>query len=435
METTGVSADLVLDLRSIELALQRMHGLAGILTFASVAVPAVPDNSLAARNLLNQLIEGRLEDKRVSALLKQNLNLLARKTVERTGRSGEHYIAHTRKEYWQMWLAAAGGGLLTVLTAAIKMRIVEQNFPLFVEGFLAGTNYAISFILLQVFGFVLATKQPSATAATFAGIVRSNPGDASWSKISDFTARISRTQLAAAIGNVIAVCIGSVALERLWRVMFSKSYLVEESARHVTEALHPFASGTIIYAAGTGVILWLAALIGGWCENFAVFHRLTEAVSQHPFGLRIGQSSMTRLAGWIELNLAGWSTSIALGYLLGFVPVIARFFGIPFDVRHVTLSTGTLALAAARFGTSSFGKDWFYYAMAGIGVTFVLNLGVSFSIASFVALRAYDVSGREQLLLLRFLLRQLVRSPLKFLFPVERDSPPLSVLTAATEEK
>ena len=33
METTGVSADLVLDLRSIELALMRMHGLASVLTF------------------------------------------------------------------------------------------------------------------------------------------------------------------------------------------------------------------------------------------------------------------------------------------------------------------------------------------------------------------------------------------------------------------
>ncbi len=435
METTGVSADLVLDLRSIELALMRMHGLARVLTFGAVPVVGERDRSAAARNLLNQLIEGRLEDKRVSALLKQNLNLLARKTVERTGRSGEHYIAHSRKEYWQMWLAAAGGGLLTVGTAAIKMRIVEQNFPLFVEGFLAGTNYAVSFILLQMFGLVLATKQPSATAATFAGIVRNNPGDASWSKISDFTARISRTQLAAAIGNVIAVCIGAVALERVWRVMFSESYLPAESARHVYEALHPFASGTIIYAAGTGVILWLAALIGGWCENFAVFHRLTEAVSQHPFGRRIGQNTMARLAGWIELNLAGWSTSIALGYLLGFVPVVARFFGIPFDVRHVTLSTGTLALAAARFGTSSFGHGWFYYALAGIGVTFVLNLGVSFSIASFVALRAYDVRGREQLLLLRYLLGQIVRSPLKFLFPVERTSPPLSILTAMAEEK
>jgi site-specific recombinase len=435
METTGVSADLVLDLRSIELALMRMHGLARVLNFAAVPVVGQQDSSAAARNLLNQLVEGRLEDKRVSALLKQNLNLLARKTVERTGRSGEHYIAHSRKEYWQMWLAAAGGGLLTVGTAAIKMRIVEQNFPLFVEGFLAGTNYAVSFILLQVCGLVLATKQPSATAATFAGIVRNNPGDASWSKISDFTARISRTQLAAAIGNVIAVCIGAVALERLWRVMFAESYLPAESARHVYEALHPFASGTIIYAAGTGVILWLAALIGGWCENFAVFHRLTEAVSQHPLGRSIGQNNMARLAAWIELNLAGWSTSIALGYLLGFVPVLARFFGIPFDVRHVTLSTGTLALAAARFGTSSFGHGWFYYALAGIGVTFVLNLGVSFSIASFVALRAYDVRGREQLLLLRYLLGQIVRSPLKFLFPVERTSPPLSILTSVAEEK
>jgi site-specific recombinase len=434
METTGVSADLVLDLRSIELALMRMHELARVLTFHSVPVPGI-ENSSALRNLLNQLIEGRLEDKRVSSLLKQNLNLLARKTVERTGRSGEHYIAQTRKEYWQMWLAAIGGGLLTVLTAAFKMRIIEHQFPLFVEGFLTGTNYAISFVLLQVFGLALATKQPSATAATFAGIVRNNPGNASWSKISDFTARISRTQLAAAIGNVTAVCVGSVALERLWRVMFKEHYLPAESARHVYFGLHPFASGTIIYAAGTGVILWLAALIGGWCENFAVFHRLTEAVSQHPVGRRVGHSRMAGLARWIELNLAGWSTSIALGYLLGFVPVVARFFGIPFDVRHVTLSTGTLALAAARFGTKSFGNDWLYYAMAGIGVTFVLNLGVSFSIASFVALRAYDVPAREQFRLLRYLLRQIVRSPLKFLFPVEPDNPPVSTLNPAVEEK
>jgi site-specific recombinase len=144
---------------------------------------------------------------------------------------------------------------------------------------------------------------------------------------------------------------------------------------------------------------------------------------------------MTSAAAWIELNLAGWSTSIALGYLLGFVPVIARFFGIPFDVRHVTLSTGTLALAAARFGTSSFGKDWFYYAMAGIGVTFILNLGVSFSISAFVALRAYDVRGREQLQLVRYLLRQIVRSPLRFVVPIERDNTPIPVLTPVPEEK
>ncbi len=37
METTGVSADLVLDLRSIELALMRMHGLARVLSYERCA--------------------------------------------------------------------------------------------------------------------------------------------------------------------------------------------------------------------------------------------------------------------------------------------------------------------------------------------------------------------------------------------------------------
>jgi site-specific recombinase len=443
MEDSGVSADLMLDLGSIELALTRMGRLAELLASSAsssfknsesgISEMERSESRVAARRLLDDLVQGRLEDKRLRSLLKQNLNLLARKTVEHTGHSGEHYIAHTNREYWQMWASAFGGGLLTVFTAAIKMRIVEQHAPLFVEGFLSSANYAISFILLQVFGLTLATKQPSATAATFAGIVRKNRGYARSQSVADFTARITRTQLAAALANVIAVCLGCVALERLWRVMFSESYLPAESARHVYETLHPLASGTIFFAAGTGVLLWMAALIGGWCENFAVYHRVPAAVQQHPFGIRVGEGGMRRLANSIELNLAGWSTSIALGALLGFAPVIARFFGVPFDVRHVTLSTGTFALAAARYGTGAFGHDWFYYAAAGIGVTFFLNLGVSFLIAAFVALRAYAVPAKEQWGLLRFLAGQMVRSPLKFLIPVG-DEPAPALSTPVEEE-
>jgi site-specific recombinase len=317
-----------------------------------------------------------------------------------------------------MWRAALGGGLLTVLTAAIKMRIAGADFAPFVEGLLIGTDYAISFVLLQVFGFVLATKQPSMTAATFAGIVRRNRGFARWSKIADFVAAITRSQLAAALGNVFAVVIGSFALEQLWQRMFQTSYLPVASARHVYQTLHPFTSGTAFFAIITGVILWLAALIGGWFENFAVFHRLTEAIRQHPFGNRFGEATLNRIADILERDLSGWSTSIALGYLLGFTPVVAAFFGLHLDVRHVTLTTGTLALAAARYGTWWFGRGWLYWAIAGIGVTFVLNLVTSFSIAAYVALRAYDVPRREQRQLLFFIAREAIRSPLKFFLPV-----------------
>ena len=420
MEDAGVSSALVYDLRSIESALARLQCLATVLIDGKQAPGHQP-----ARELLNALVRGRLDDMRLRFLFRENLNLLARKTVERTGHGGEHYIAHTRRDYWQMWRAGAGGGLLTVFTAALKMRLIESHFPLAIEGFLIGTDYAISFVLLQIFGLALATKQPSMTAATLAGIVRENRGVTRWSKISGFAADISRTQLAAAFSNVIAVCIGAVVFERLWAHMFRTHYLPVESAQHVYQTLHPFTSGTAIFAAVTGVLLWLAALIGGWCENFAVYHRIPEAIAQHPLGGRLGSRTMLRAADWLERNLAGWSTSIVLGYLLGFTPVVARFFGIPLDVRHVTLSTGTLALAAARFGTASFGHGWLYAAIAGIAITFVLNLGVSFSIASIVALRAYDMPRSEQIQILKFLLREFFASPLSFMFPT---SPvPLSI--------
>ena len=438
MEEAGVSSALVYDLRSIEAALTRLRCLAQVLSTDVFGLDkdgvADAPNPQPLRNLLNTLVRGRLDDTRLRYLFHENLNLLARKTVERTGHGGEHYIAHTRDDYWQMWRAGAGGGLLTVFTAAIKMRLIESHFPLAIEGFLVGTDYAVSFVLLQIFGLALATKQPSMTAATLAGIVRKNRGVARWSKISEFAADISRTQLAAAFSNVIAVCVGAVAFEQLWARMFRTHYLPEASAQHVYQTLHPFTSGTAIFAAVTGVLLWLAALMGGWFENFAIYHRIPEAIAQHPLGLRVGLRTMHRAADWLEHNVASWSTSIVLGYLLGFTPVLARFFGIPLDVRHVTLSTGTLALAAARFGTASFGHGWLYAAIAGIGITFVLNLGVSFSIASIVALRAYDVPRSEQLQILGFLLGEFFASPLSFIFPPDLGPPSIAPSSMREED-
>jgi site-specific recombinase len=433
MEDAGVSSALVYDLRSMEASLERMQLLAPLLLHEARGAAAEVER-LPERRLVETVLRGRLNDTRLRALVHQNLNLLARKTVERTGQGGEHYIAHTRADYWTMGRAGIGGGLLTVFTAAIKMRLIEAHLPLAIEGLGIGTDYAVSFILLQVFGFALATKQPSMTAAALAGIVRENRGVTRWSKISEFAADISRTQLAAAFSNVIAVCLGAVAFERVWRHLFKTHYLPVESAQHVYQTLHPFTSGTAIFAAATGLLLWLAAVIGGWVENFAVYHRIPEAIAQHPAGTRMGGRTMRRVSDWLEKNVASWSTSIVLGYLLGLTPVIARFFGIPFDVRHVTLSTGTLALAAARFGTSSFGHGWLYAAIAGIGITFVLNLGVSFAIASVVALRAYDVPWEEQVQILRFLLREVFSSPLSFILPLKEDMPSITPVLRGRRE-
>jgi site-specific recombinase len=412
MDSEGISVELVFDLKTIQACLQRMEAIAALLTAADLHARLV-----AVHALLSKLEEGNIDDKRISSLLRENLNLLARKVVDRTGDTGEHYIATSRAEYRWMWFAALGGGLLTVFTAAIKMRIVEAQLPLFFEGFAAGTNYAVSFVLLQVFGLVLATKQPATTAAAFARIIRDNRGQERSSKLAEFVSRITSTQLAAALGNVLAVSVGAVAFAWLYKLLFAHSYLAPESAAHVYETLHPFSSGTAFYAIVTGVILWLAALAGSWLENAAVYYDLSEAIAQHPLGLRLSERATKKFAHVVRHNMGGWSTSIVLGYLLGFTPVAGAFFGVPLDVRHVTLSTGTLALAAARFGTASLGDRWFLYAVEGIAVIFVLNLTVSFTIALFVALRAYDIGLQEQLRMLRSVVAEGLRSPLRFIVP------------------
>jgi site-specific recombinase len=413
MEDAGVNAPLVFDLSAMDTALDRMEMLAASLVERGNKATA------AVRLLLNTLMHGLLEDIRISSLVRQNFNLLARKTVERTGHGGEHYIAHDRKEYWHMWGAAIGGGFLTVFTAAIKLHLVAKHWAPFAEAFLIGTNYAISFLLLQVFGLALATKQPAMTGATLADIIRRNRGDSRRDQITEFGASISRTQLAAALGNILAVCIGAVIFNLLWVRAFQTPYLPAAQAEKVYLSLRPLASATAIDAALTGVLLWLAGLAGGWCENFAVYHRIPASIAQHRLGQTFGAVRMQKLAAWVDRNIGPWSTSISLGYLMGFTPVFFEFFGLPLDVRHVTLNTGMFAFAAARFGPSAFRQEWLYSAMVGIAVMFVLNLGVSFAIASFVALRAYDVRHKERASILHYVLRQMLSSPLKFLFPVQ----------------
>ena len=297
MQSSGISVELVFDLVSIEACLGRMERIARVLCVAGT------ERLDAVHDLLNRVIQGNLQDRRILPLLRENLRLLSLKIVDRTGETGEHYIARNRSEYWHMWMAAIGGGLLTVFTAAVKLRISEAQLPPFVDGLAAGTNYAISFIELQMLSLALATKQPATTAATFARIIRDNRGQERSSKLTDSVARITTTQFAAAMGNVAAVTGGAILLHWLWLRLFRESYLHQRSATYVVETLHAYSSGTALFAAVTGVILWLAAVIGSWAENAAVYYRAVEALAEHPLILRLGPSRAARLSHYIKHNL------------------------------------------------------------------------------------------------------------------------------------
>jgi site-specific recombinase len=412
LDARGVNLDVVYALDVIEKSLARMEIIAGVL----VAQPGAP-KLVTSQRLVRDVIRGRLNDRSLVNLASNSFRLLARKIVEWAGRTGEHYISSNRSEYWGMWKAALGGGLLTVGTAAIKLVVTHQGWPLFVEGFLAGLNYAVSFVLLQVFHLALATKQPSMTGATLARIISKMPEDYRSDELANYSARIFRTQLAAALGNIVAVSAGALVFCLIWRAILGSPFLDEEVAHYTVNSLNPIHTGTIFYAIVTGVILWLSSLAGGWIENWAVYHQLPRAIAEHRLGAFAKPERLTEFADYFSQNIAGWGGSIVLGFMLGMTPIFGHFFGLPLDVRHVTLSTGMLALGVSSLGYSAFGLSALVWAALGIAVVFVLNLGVSFYLALRLALRAQDVSRSDHWHIVRSLFRQFLSNPRDLFLP------------------
>lgn len=412
LENSGVSVDVVYRLELVALNLDRLERL--LATF----LPARElDRAQRAKMLLVDLLEARLKDHQLRDILGDNLHLLARKIIERAGHTGEHYITNSRGEYLKMLLSAGGGGILTAGTCALKFATGWLKAPPFVEGVLSSLNYGGSFLLMQFMGFTLATKQPSVTAAALAGTLRETAGHADLGRLVSLIARITRSQLAAAIGNIGMVIPAALAFDWFWRSRHGgEAFLDADTASYALGSLHPLRTGTIFFAALTGVLLWLSSLVAGWLENWAVYRRLPEAIEHHPMGRIVGRRVMGWLSRVFSRNVSGFGGNVSLGVLLAMTPIAGKFFGLPLDVRHVTLSTGALTLAVSSLGRSAAIGD---VIAAGIGILIIgsLNFGVSFVLALAVALRARQVERSDRWRLLLSLFATFLRSPLQFFVP------------------
>jgi site-specific recombinase len=419
LEERGVSIDVVYSLDAIERGLARIEIL---LPFAD------PDDAIEPtyeiRAVIAAVARGLVGNRSFTQLMSDNLRLLARKVIERAGRTGEHYVTSSRREYFKMLASAAGGGVLTVGTGMAKFLVKWGHFPLFVDGLASSFIYAGSFIVMQLLGFTLATKQPSMTAAALAGTIRDKAGPGRLDELVPLIARIARSQFAAAVGNVSAVIVTSIIVDRLWIRWKGESFLDAESAKKTIASFDPLGSGTIFFAALTGVLLWVSSLVAGWFENWVVYRRLPEAIEHHRWGKQLGRERMRRWARFLETQTAGFGGSIALGFLLGMVPVFAKFFGVPLDVRHVTLSSGSLTFALSSLGAEGAGWGPTIWAWVGIAIIGFLNFGVSFALALVVALRARDVPRGERRTLPGAVLRRFFRKPLEFFFPPKELGPP-----------
>jgi site-specific recombinase len=94
-------------------------------------------------------------------------------------------------------------------------------------------------------------------------------------------------------------------------------------------------------------------------------------------------------------------------------------------VRHVTLSTGQLAAAGATLGLDVFRLPAFWWCLAGIVTTGLLNVAVSFYLAFRLALRAHSVSAVDRSRIRAAIGARARRQPLSFFWPARgaKDAP------------
>ncbi|GLH66596.1 hypothetical protein [Geothrix edaphica] len=408
LDDRGVSTDLVFRLELLEAQLARIGQL---LDFAA----GQGDGTAFAA----ELVRGSLAQHGLLALLRTTVKRLARKVVEHTGETGEHYIARDRSEWWAMSRSAAGGGLLTAGTALFKITLSILPLAPLLSGLALTANYAASFCTMQLLGFTLASKQPAMTAAALARALEDDDGQA---REVELVAAITRTQVIATLGNVLATVPVSAGLVAAWVWLTGHVPLEHEAALHSLQGTHPFHGWTLVFAALTGVLLWLSSLAAGWTANWSAYRCLPEALAQnHRLRSWFGAGGAEALGRFIQRHLAGFAGYTALGALLVFVPMAFAFAGIHAEVRHVTLQAASLALGSATLwfeGTLAWKEV--LWGLFGIGLIGVLNFAVSFALALWTALRARDLSGRASRRLWLEILKAFNRNPGRFLLPPRR---------------
>jgi len=409
LEEHGVSVGIVFRLRQLSDRVVRIHQLLDCL------LSEQPERATAA--LLADMAQLGLDNRSIRALIANSTGLTAAKVAERSAETGDRYITRNVTEYRQMVGMAAGGGALLGLTTWAKFGLTALALSAFWTGFAAGLNYAVSFVLIQLLHFTVATKQPAVTAPAMAARLKDIRRPGAVRGFVDEVANLFRSQIAAILGNVGLVIPVVLAISVLLALLQGQHMIGPEKADHVIHSLN-LLGPSAFFAALTGVLLFASSIIAGWVENWFVYYRLDSAIRHNPrFTRWLGRARAERWARFFRDNISGLAANVSLGMMLGLVPAFAQFFGLGLDIRHVTLAAGQLAAAAATIGPDVLTQPAFWWAVAGVGVIGPVNLLVSFYLAFRLALKAQGVGEVNRGLIQMALRRRLRSHPLSFFLP------------------
>ncbi len=416
LDEHGISVSLVFRLREMRSRVLRIKELLDCLL-------SDRPNVLTAK-LLSHLVKIGVHRRSVRDLISSNSTLLAAKMADRSAETGEDYITRNRSEYWEMFRKAGGGGALVAVTTLLKFLLLAVGLSAFWSGFFVGINYVLGFMAIQLLHCTLATKLPAMTAPAMAVKLKDLSAPNAIELFVDEVTHVVRSQFAGVVGNVSLVFPCVLLISYVMQLTLGHPMIDQKVAAYTLSSMS-LLGPTALFAAATGLVLFVSSIFAGWAENWFVLHRLDSAIRYNPrFTAFLGTARADRWALFMRKNISGFAANVSLGMMLGLIPAIAGFFGLGLELFHVSLLTGQIAAASASYGWSVLLlpelRAAFLWAAAGILITGPLNVGVSYYCAFRLALKAHNISTGERAKIRSAVWARVRSSPISFLWPAKQ---------------
>lgn len=413
----GISLRVNQNLLRIRQQLERLEKLIPLLV--------VNEPTEATQNTINlglSLIDYNCRKTNVRKLINESTQLLSYEVTQHTAKTGEHYITKDRGEYFRMFWAASGGGIVVGILCIIKVLLSKIDTSAFGHAFFYSLNYSLGFIAIYVLGFTLATKQPAMTAAALVSALekgRKNTGvpeDEKHYAFAEFFARVFRSQFIAFVGNVIVAF--PVALLGIWGIDMLFDYNIAETKwPTLILDLSPVHSLAMLHAAIAGIFLFLSGIIAGSIANRDKHRNVYYRIEEHPFLKRtFGKIKAKKIAQLYEKRWAGVVSNFWFGVFMGSTASLGVFLGLNLDVRHITFASGNLALGlyGGNYGVSD---EMLFWGIFGIGVIGLINFLVSFALSMSLAFRSRNIPFSELRLISWSVWNHFKYKPGSFFFP------------------
>ncbi|HEU4496930.1 MAG TPA: recombinase [Flavobacterium sp.] len=405
---------------------QQLHRLKVLMPL--LAVDRDEDKKNNGIQLALKLIKYNCYKNNVRGLISESTQLLSYEVTQHTARTGEKYITQSKTEYFKMFKAAVGGGFIVGILCVIKILLGRLETSDFGHAFLYSMNYSIGFIAIYLCGFTLATKQPAMTASALVsaleqGLKKQGKPSEKHHAFAVLFARVFRSQFIAFVGNVIMAF--PVSLLGIWLIDYAFEYNIAASKwTKLLGDLSPIHSPALFHAAIAGVFLFLSGIISGSIANRDKHGQVYYRIQEHPLLKKsFGRAKTKKFAEIYEKKWAGIVSNFWFGVFMGSTASIGLFFGLNLDVRHITFTSGNLALGL-------YGADFMVnlqtiiWGIAGIGTIGLVNFLVSFALSLGLAFRSRNIPLLEVRFIISSVWKHFKRRPLSFFFPSESKAKP-----------